>query len=213
MHILAHKESLISLNDLNVYLDFSKIKSKTKTDLLGNNLTWYGDATFETVDNIPAVRFSDNNGGRVDLLDWTFSGGAFTKCIWFKCTGTTEQHFLNYNHESRNLPELAIYPDGKLHIVENKHQMISDLTYNDNVWHFVVIRYNGEGNYKVYVDNIMIKNETFDIDTNSYYAMRINRWIDGANHPTNGYLAGVKFYTRALEDYEIIRLYKEYKKN
>ncbi|MCA9459666.1 MAG: S8 family serine peptidase, partial [Nanoarchaeota archaeon] len=145
-----------------------------------------------------------------------FADENFTISAWFKTSDFSDEYILS-NYQA-NTPSIHIRKDSFGRIVfysrdTNNNQLTytSSNSYNDSIWHNVIlVRDSANNKIKHYVDGTLL-NEQADLRTGNFYDSN-SYWQFGKSYTYNQYLwtgelDEISFWARALNQSEILNLY------
>jgi hypothetical protein len=192
----------------------------TWTDLSGKNNTG-------TLVDSPAYSSADGgsivfNGTSNQVTTTTFftNPATFSVGVWFKTSVASGKKLIGFQATqtgSSSSYDRMIYmgTDGKLYFGVydgNTNTAVSPLTYNNNVWHYALATYGGEGStMRLYVDGQSVATATAlnAENYNGYWrigAFNVTAWPGGAS---SGYFSGnisiAQVYSRSLNSTEVLQ--------
>jgi len=183
-------------------------------DTGGNyNGTWHGTERYDTGKFGQAAKFDGNSA--VDVSSYDFSN---VKSIssWFNCSVCDDSTWHTIlGSKQINQPDnikVAVYQN-RLHTYHNgADQLISNDVISPDVWYYLVINENSNGNYDYYLNSNLIASNLPDNNASLdlYYIGSDNNG-GSVNEAFIGLIDQVRIFNRALITDEIAILYNEYK--
>jgi len=149
--------------------------------------------------------------------DFDFGPDLFTLSVWFKTTADSDQTLLASPGKSPNPGDyyrLDILSSGRVrfeYATYDVQTMISPLAYNDGLWHHVAAVRNDVKMGKVYVDGVLVAEDT-DNTGGIFTGIQANdNLYIGCYKPANSHFQGaldeVLVYRRALSQDEVMQLF------
>jgi hypothetical protein len=153
--------------------------------------------------------YNANNASRVEINSLaTILKGDWTLCYWFKLGSNTssEMHAVGETQNGASVMFGRFSTTGRFFLGQAGLHTIGTVSYQDDLWHFVVVEKQGD-TLKAVIDNgaeiLTNTNTLFSTGTVTVFA------ISSINMPFKGWLDNFCFWDRALSSAEIAWLYSD----